>query len=90
MTFVDRDYSRSIVCMCRQPVAAAWIAIICVLWDPRLRPVVFDIQQEIPRHLKAEPATGHARDNLQQIRRDPLVEPFDALLRQDDLNGIEE
>lgn len=48
----------------------------------------FEADQEIPRHLKAEPVSGHAGSDLQQVRNEALVEPPDALLAHDECNGV--
>lgn len=43
---------------------------------------------EVACQLEAEPAAGHARSDLEQIRCNSFVEALDAFLRHNDTNGI--
>ena len=44
--------------------------------------------EEVARDLEAQPATGHAGGNFEKIRHDAFVHSSDALLCDDDLDGV--
>ena len=44
--------------------------------------------EKVPGHLEAQPAAGHAGGDLEQIRRDALVQALDALVGDDDAHRV--
>lgn len=47
-----------------------------------------ELKEEVPCHLKAEPARCHTRGHLEQIGDNTLVKTPDAFLGDDDSEGI--